>query len=76
MFKFLKQINRIGTMKKINKPNWNICMDEHLMIPKNLRDKRVTLMNNNLDICGACHHKTTFPRFLLITNDPITEWKG
>ena len=30
--------------------------------PKKLSEKRVTVMNKNLEIYGACQHKTTFRR--------------
>ena len=36
---------------------------------KKQRDKRVTVMNNNSEIYGACCHKTTFHPFFLITDD-------
>ena len=58
-------------MKKITKPNWNLCMEERLMILKNPREKRVTVMNNELDIYGACQKKMTFHQFLPITDDII-----
>ena len=76
-FKLVKQLNLIGTMKKITKPNFNLCMQERLTTLKNLRDKRVTIMKKNSDIYGACRHKMTFHRFFLITDDPIVNgWKG
>ena len=40
-FKFVKQLNPIGKMKTLTKPNFNICMEKRLTIPKNLRDKRI-----------------------------------
>ena len=43
-FKVLNQINLIGAMKTFMKPNCNICMQEHLTIPKMIRDKQVTVM--------------------------------
>ena len=51
-FKVVKQINAVGTMKKFTKENCNLCIDEHLKILKNLRVKRVTVMNKNSDIHG------------------------
>ena len=57
-FKVVKQINLIGAMKTFTEPNCNLCMQEHLMILKKLRDKRVTFINKNLEIYGACWHKT------------------
>ena len=59
-FKIVKQINPIGAMKTFTKPNCNLCMEECLTIPKKLYEKRVTVMNNNLEIYGAYWHKTTF----------------
>ena len=38
---------------------------------KNIHDKGVMVMNNNLDIYGACRHTTTFYQFFLITDGPI-----
>ena len=46
-------------------------MEELLTILRKLREKLVTVMNNNLEIYGACRHKTTFHWFFLITNDPF-----
>ena len=52
-FKVVKQLNLIGAMKTFTKPNCNLCMEERLTILKNLRDKRVTIMNKKLrDIWG------------------------
>ena len=70
-FKVVTQLNPIGAMKKFTKPNYNICMQERLTILKKLREKRVTVMNKNLEIYGACRHKTTFRRFCLSTDDPV-----
>ena len=70
-FKVVKQLNPIGAMKKFTKPNYNICMEEGLTIFKKLRDKRVTIMNKNSKIYGACRHKTTFHQFCLSTDDPV-----
>ena len=70
-FIVLKQINLIGTMKTFTKPNFNPCMEKRLTIPKNLRDKRVMVMNNNSEIYGAFQHKTTFHQFSLSTDYPI-----
>ena len=50
-------------MKKFTKPNCNLCMEERLTILKKKHDKRVTVMNKNLEIYGACWHKATFHRF-------------
>ena len=70
-FKVLKQLNPIGTMKTFTKPNFNLCMQERLTILKMIREKRVKAMNKNLDIYGACRHKTCFHRFCLRTDDPV-----
>ena len=70
-FKVVKQLNPIGAMKTFTKPNCNLCMEEHLTILKKLREKRVTIMNKNLEIYGACRHKTCFQRFCLSTDDTV-----
>ena len=70
-FKVVKHINPIGAMKTFTKTNCNLCIQERLKILKNLRDKRVTVMNKNSEIYGACRHKTTFRRFCLSTSDPV-----
>ena len=46
-FKVIKQLNTIGAMKTFTKPHCNLCMQEHLIILKMIRDKRVTVMNKN-----------------------------
>ena len=53
-FKVVNQINKIGAMKTFTKPNCNLCMGERLTVLNNIRDKRVTFMNKNFDIYGAC----------------------
>ena len=53
-FKVVKKLSSIGAMKKFTKPNCNLCMQERLTILKKLRDKRVTVMNKNSEIYGAC----------------------
>ena len=70
-FKVVKQLNPIGTMQTFTKPNFNLCMQKRLTILKTLHGKRVTVMNKNPEIYGACPHKTTFHRFCLSTDDPI-----
>ena len=70
-FKVVRQLNPIGAMKTFTKPNFNLCMQECLTILKKLREKRVTVMNKNLEIYGACWHKTTFRLFCLSTDDPV-----
>ena len=51
-------------------------MEEHINILKKLRDKRVNIINKNLEIYGACQHKTDFRIFFLSTDDPINRLKG
>ena len=76
-FKVVKQINPIGAMQTFTKPNYNLCMEERLMILKKLCDKHVMVMNKNSEIYGAFRHKTTFHQFCLITDDPVfNRWKG
>ena len=70
-FKVLKEINTIGAMKTFTKPNFNLCMQERLTILKMVRYKRVTVMNKNSEIYGACQHKTCFHIFCLSTDDPV-----
>ena len=70
-FKVLNHINSIGTMKTFTKSDCNLCIEERLTILKRLRDKRVTVMNKNSDIYGACRHKTTFHQFFLSTDDTV-----
>ena len=43
-FKVLNQLNPIGAMKTITKPNCNLCMEELLTILKKLLDKHITIM--------------------------------
>ena len=77
LLKVLKQLNPIGAMENFTKPNCNLCMKKHLTILKNLCDECVTIMNNNLEIYGACRHKTTYHWFFLSTDDPIFNgWYG
>ena len=70
-FKVVNQLNLIVSMKTFTKPNCNLCMEERLTILKKLREKRITIMNKNSDIYGACRHKTCFHRFFLSTDDPV-----
>ena len=54
-FKVVKNLNPIGGMKTFIKPNCNLCIKERLTILKKLREKRVTIMNNNWRFMGtAC----------------------
>ena len=70
-FKVVKQLSPIGAMKTFTKPNCNLCMEERLPTLTRLRDKRVTIMNKNSEIYGACRHKTCFHRFCLSTDDSV-----
>ena len=69
--KVVKQINPVGKMQTFTKPNCNLCLQERLTIFKKLSGKRVTVMNKNTEIHGACRHKTTFHRFFKNTDDPV-----
>ena len=51
-------------MKTFTKPNCNPCMEERLTILKKLRDKRVTIMNKNLEIYGGMPAQNDFPLIL------------
>ena len=78
-FKLVKQLNLIGAMKKFTKPNCNQFIEEVLTILKKIRDKCVTIMNNILEIYGACRHRTNFYQFCLSTDDStfvLNGWKG
>ena len=46
-FKLVKQLNPIDAMKTFTKPKCNLCIQERLTILKNLREKRITVMNKN-----------------------------
>ena len=70
-YKVLKQLNLIGAMKTFTKPICNLCMEEPLTILKKLGDKCIKVMIKNLEIYGACRHKTTFRRFFLSTDDTV-----
>ena len=71
MCKLVKQLNPIGAMKTFTRPICNLCMQEHLTTLKKLREKRVTIMNKNLEIYGACRHNTTIRQFFLRTDDTV-----
>ena len=49
-FKVIKQLNPIGAMKTFTKPNYNLCMQEHLTILEMLSDKYFTVMKKKLEI--------------------------
>ena len=59
-FKVVNQLKPIGAMETFTKTKCNILMQERLTILQNICDKTVTFINKNLDIYGACRHKTTF----------------
>ena len=76
-FKVVNQLNPIGTIKIFTKPNCKLFMEERLRNLKNLRKKHVTVINKNLEIYGACRHKTTSHWFFLSTDDTVFNgWKG
>ena len=76
-FKVEKQLNPIGTMQKFTKLNCNLCMEGRLTILEKICDKHVKIMNKDLEIYGACRHKTTFHQFCLSTDDPVFNgWTG
>ena len=72
MFKVVKQVNNIGVMESFTKPNLNLRIEEHLKIPKNLRERIATMMNKIYQICGAFQNKNSFHQSFLSTDDPIT----
>ena len=69
--KVVNQIKPIGAIKTFTKLNCNLCMEDYLIILKKLHDKGVMVMNKNLQIYGACQHKTTFRQFFIITNNTV-----
>ena len=75
-FKVVNNINLIGAMELSTKPGYNIYIEQRLTILKNIFDKRITPMKINLDIYGACHHKTTFHLFCISIDDPVNGQKG
>ena len=66
-FKVVNNLILIGAMKTFTKPDCKLCMEECLTILKKICDKHVIVMNNNLEIYGACRHKTTSRQFCLST---------
>ena len=75
-FKVVKQLKPIGAIQSFTKHNFYICVEEHLTILNKLRDKRITLMNKNLEIYGACCKKMTFHNFFLSTDYPVNGLNG
>ena len=65
-FKVVKQLNPIGTIKTFTKPDSNLCMEERLTTPKNLRDKRVIVINKNsyiyMGLAGTKQLSVKFPK--------------
>ena len=59
----VNNFNHIVAMETSTKPNFSLCMDEHLTILKNICDRHVTLTNKNLVIYGAYLNKTYFHIF-------------
>ena len=70
-FKLAKNLNTTGSIKMFMQSNCNLYMEERLTIIKNLSDKPVTFMNNNLEICEACRNKAALHRFCLSTDGPV-----
>ena len=70
-FKVVMKLDPSDAMNTLAKPKCNLCMQERLAIVKNICDKRVTVMNRNSEIYGACRHKTNFHIFCLRTDDPV-----
>ena len=50
IFKVVNNLKPISSMQFFTKPNCNLCMEERLTILKNIHEKRVMLMNKNVDI--------------------------
>ena len=69
--KVVNQLNPIGAIKKYMKPNCNLFVEELFTILKKLRNKRVTIINKNSEIYGACRHKKTFHQFCISTDDTV-----
>ena len=70
-FIVVKKFNPIGAMKTFTRPICNLCTDKLLTILKKIRDKRVMLMKNYLEIYGSCQQKSVFRRCCLSTDDPV-----
>ena len=50
LVKVVKQLNPIGSMKILTKPDCSLYIYERLTILKNIYDKHITLMNKNLEL--------------------------
>ena len=66
--KVINQKNLIGAIKIFTKPNYNLCMQERLIILKKLCDQRITVMNKNMEIYKACQNNKTVHLFSLKTD--------
>ena len=76
-FKGVKQLKVVCAMKTFTKLNYILCMEECPTIFKNIRDTRVTIMNNNFEIYWAYWNKATFRQICLSTDDPVFNgWMG
>ena len=70
-FKVVNHLNQIEAMKSLMEPNCNIFIEGKLTTLKKLRDKCVTLTNNNSEIYGAFRYKMTFNLFFISNYDPV-----
>ena len=61
--KLLKQLNLVGEMKKITNFNCNLCMEERLMMLKNLPEKRSWLWTRIWRYTGPPGTKKFFINF-------------
>ena len=75
-FQVVKQLNLIGAMKTVTKPNCNQFIEERLTIHKNICEKCVTIMNNNSEVYGAFRQTTTVYQLFLSTDDPMFVFNG
>jgi hypothetical protein len=63
-YEILWQANPISAMKTFGKLNCALCMRERVEILRAHQQNELALINYNLEIFGACRHKTKFHRFL------------
>ena len=63
-YQILWQANPISCMKTFGKLNCTLCMRERVEILQAYQQEKTKLINSKMEIFGACHHKTTFHRFL------------
>ena len=59
----VKHPNPIVMMEISTQPNCCLCIYKNVIIPQNILDRHVTIMNNNLEIDGANLNKTDFNVF-------------